>query len=217
MTVVFYISGHGFGHASRSIEIINALVAARPDARVVVRSQVPPWLFALSARSGVQLEPVQCDTGVVQIGYSLSERLVLLSFGGFGLRVTPHVLSALRGYRIVDTETLDIDAFYAAGFRYEDLVRTVDVVVSKPGYGIISECLANHTALLYTSRGHFAEYNVLVAAIPRFLRCAFIGHDDLFAGRWQHHLDSLVAQPAPPESPATDGADVAAACLLDMV
>ncbi len=34
---------------------------------IVVRSQVAPWLFALTARPGVGLEPLQCDTGVAQI------------------------------------------------------------------------------------------------------------------------------------------------------
>ncbi len=62
---------------------------------------------------------------------------------------------------------------YAAGLRYEDVVRAVDVVVTKPGYGIIAECLANDTALLYTSRGHFIEYDVLTRDAPRFLRTAY--------------------------------------------
>ena len=78
---------------------------------------------------------------------------------------------------------LDEDALYASGRRYEDLVRAVDVVVTKPGYGIIAECIANDTALLYTSRGHFVEYDVLVAEMPRWLRCGFIAQDDLRAGR----------------------------------
>ena len=63
---------------------------------------------------------------------------------------------------------------YESGLRYEDLVAAVDVVVTKPGYGIISECVANDTALLYTSRGDFVEYDVLVREMPRVLRCAFI-------------------------------------------
>ena len=52
-----------------------------------------------------------------------------------------------------------------------------DVVVTKPGYGIISECLANDTALLYTDRGHFIEYDVLVArdAALRALRLPAAG------------------------------------------
>jgi len=55
---------------------------------------------------------------------------------------------------------------------------------------------------------------VLVAAMPRVLRTAFINHPDLFAGRWQSHLDRLLAQPDPPERPATNGAEIAADHLL---
>ena len=44
-------------------------------------------------------------------------------------------------------------------------------MVTKPGYGIISECIANDTALLYTSRGDFREYPVLVKEMPKYLRC----------------------------------------------
>ena len=57
-------------------------------------------------------------------------------------------------------------------FAIEDLVRAADVVVTKPGYGIISEAIANDAALLYTSRGRFVEYDVLVKEMPRYLRCA---------------------------------------------
>ena len=68
------------------------------------------------------------------------------------------------------------------GLRYEDLVAAVDVVMTKPGYGIIAECVANDTALVYTSRGHFVEYDVLVREMPRWLRCGFISNEDS-AGR----------------------------------
>jgi len=91
-----------------------------------------------------------------------------------------------------------------------------DVVVTKPGYGIIAECLANGAAMLYTSRGRFAEYDVLVAGLPRILRSRFIGHEDLFGGRWQAHLDAVLAQPAPPDHPRTDGAALASRYLLSL-
>jgi hypothetical protein len=121
------------------------------------------------------------------------------------------------GWRRGSLHTLDERAMYAHGIRYEDLVRAVDVVATKPGYGIIAECLANDAAILYTSRGDFVEYDVLVAAMPRVVRCAYIDHDDLFAGRWQPHLDGLLAQPSPPERPPVNGADVAADRLLGMI
>ena len=70
---------------------------------------------------------------------------------------------------------------------YQDLVAAADVVISKPGYGIVSECVANGTPLLYTSRGRFVEYDVFVAEMPRVLRCRFMPQDDLLAGRWRAH------------------------------
>jgi L-arabinokinase len=158
--------------------------------------------------------------------------LVLSSFGGYGvngLDVTR--LDCLDDYGVVLTHRTvsdRIDApkgihqvseadLYGSGLHYEDLVAACDVVATKPGYGIIAECLANDTALLYTSRGHFIEYDVLVDAMPRFLRAAFIGHDELFAARWTPRLDALLAQAAPPEQPATNGAEVAAEHLLALL
>ena len=89
----------------------------------------------------------------------------------------------------------------------------VDIVITKPGYGIISECIANDTALLYTSRGHFVEYDVLVREMPRWLRCGFISNEDLLAGNWQDALDRVLALPAAPEKADVDGAARAARSL----
>ncbi len=110
---------------------------------------------------------------------------------------------------------VDERAIYSAGYRYEDLVKAVDIVATKPGYGIISECIANDTALLYTSRGRFVEYDVMVGEMPRYLRCGFISNEDLYAGRWEPALDAVLAQPAPPERPRVDGAEVIARMLAD--
>ncbi len=152
---------------------------------------------------------------------------MLVSFGGFGLDgLDLASLDCLDSYTVVaqtalprgrthtSVHLIDERALYAAGFRYEDLVAAADVVVTKPGYGIIAECLANGTAVLYTSRGRFPEYDVLVAAMPRFLRCAFIEQSDLLAGRWRRALDALRSTPAPPDRPPTNGADVAADLIL---
>jgi hypothetical protein len=67
VVILFYISGHGFGHASRSIELIRELCSQRPDARVVVRTSVPRWLFAPIVGEAVQVQALETDTGVVQI------------------------------------------------------------------------------------------------------------------------------------------------------
>jgi len=152
------------------------------------------------------------------LGIPLDRRVVLTSFGGYGVDgLNADALRSFAEYHVLLPGAIDEPAMYEKGFLYEDLVRAVDVVVTKPGYGIISECLANETALLYTSRGDFREYPVLVNAMPQFLRCAYIDHRDLFSGNWQPHLDALLAQPAPPTRPPTNGAEVAADILSDLL
>ncbi len=100
--------------------------------------------------------------------------MALLSFGGYGVKDVDFArLDCLDRYVVLMTHDGTFDApvprnltlvseplLYGAGLRYEDLVAAVDIVITKPGYGIISECVANETALLYTSRGRFAEYEV---------------------------------------------------------
>ena len=75
----------------------------------------------------------------------------------------------------------------------------------------------NDTALVYTSRGRFREYDAMVAEMPRVLRCAHLDQKALFAGRWKAALDEALAQPDPPEHPPTDGAHQAARAILGFV
>ena len=61
--VVFYISGHGFGHASRDIEVINALLDRRPEVRVIVRTAAKRWLFDLTVRHPSTFERLRVRHG----------------------------------------------------------------------------------------------------------------------------------------------------------
>jgi hypothetical protein len=63
----------------------------------------------------------------------------------------------------------------------------------------------NGAAILYTSRGRFAEYDVLVAEMPRYLRCGYIDQQMLLAGAWRDALDRVWDSPPPPERPSTNG------------
>lgn len=365
MTVVFFISGHGFGHASRQVEVINALTRRRPDIRIVIRSAVSPGLLARTLQAAYELRPGPCDTGIVQstsvahddeatvqaatafygryaaavaaetaaladedvrlvvgdipplafdvaqtvgapsvaianftwdwiyaahpglagrddildtmraayrraslalelpfaggfevfpavrrlplvarhatrsrdearrhFGLPAGRRVALLSFGGHGLPSLDLArLDCFADWTVVATDRVQTapggspagvvhlreERFLGGRFRYEDLVGAVDVVVTKPGYGIIAECVAAGTAMLYTSRGTFREYDLLVRKMPRYLRSRFIRQDELFAGRWRDPLAALLDQPPPPETLATDGADVAADVLAAYV
>lgn len=347
MVVVFYISGHGWGHAFRSIELLNAIGRRAPEARLIARTAVARQLFDIAAQVRVEVHTLDTDTGVAQIdslrldedatvrqaaafyrdfdrrvaaeaallrwigasvvvgdipplafaaaaragvrsvavgnftwdwiygGYPAFARLapdvlslireayaaatlalrlpmhggfdsmtevlsdipfiarrsgrdrgearrllgiagdrpvVLASFGGHGLDLPYRQIERTCGLRVI--AALDGPP---GGLKYEDLVAAADVVVSKPGYGIVSECVANETPLLYTSRGRFVEYDMFVAQMPRVLRCRYISQEDLLEGRWADAVAALLAQPAPPERPRVDGADVAAEAIRNLV
>jgi len=367
--IVFYVSGHGYGHASRVIEVINAILTQRPETRIGVRTAAPRWLFDLTVKGKVTFRHLETDTGVVQVDSltldeadsirraaafhsdlvtraasetrslrelgaglivgdipplafavgaaagipsiglgnftwdwvyadyprvrlapsllpairgaygraSMALRLpmsggfesfsnvkdipfiarhstrtreevckqlkiptdkpiVLSSFGGYGLPgLDTDLLSKFKKYTVITTANVSLsrarkdtplvekkgsfisineEGMYDAGVRYEDLVLAADAVVTKPGYGIIAECIANDAAILYTSRGHFPEYDVLVEEMPKYVRSASFSHDDLFNAKWETHLDKLLAQPKSKKKPETNGADVAAEILL---
>jgi hypothetical protein len=345
MLIVFYISGHGLGHASRATELVAELLRQRDDVRVVIRTSVRPPLFDRIRGPHVIVEPCETDPGVVQIdslrqdieetarrasefyrgfdrrvadeadylrqcgatmvigdvpplavaaahragrpsvvvanftwdwiyafypefeqlapgaiqtiadGYSRATLALRLPFaGGFDsmaavIQDIPLIARRSRRDRAETRRLLGIDGTRTAvlssfggygvnlpyarversglmvlapdvpppALKYEDLVAAVDVVVSKPGYGIVSECAANGTPLLYTSRGPFAEYDVMVAGMPRVLRCRHIVQEDLMAGRWRDGVDALLAQDEPAERPRVDGAAMAASIILDNI
>ncbi len=354
--VVFYVSGHGLGHASRQIEIMHALRHERPDVELVVKTSAPRWFFERARLDRLVVDPLATDTGVVQTdslhvdvlqsidrcdsfhrtldqraareaddlqrrGATLvvsdipplacaagvkaglptiaignftwdwiydsyretAERapalvdtlaeayagataawrfplhggfrafdevvdvpvvarrstrdprelrdalrlprdrgLALVAFGRYGIGdIDWSRVRGLTGYHVVFTTqdhaddgprgetftTLDEARLAADGVTYEDVMAAVDVVITKPGFGMMAECAANDTAMLYTDRGRFPEYDVLVAGMPAMIRAAHIGHDDLFGGRWQDHLDQLLAAPRPAR-PELNGAAV---------
>lgn len=361
MRIVFYISGHGLGHATRCIEVIDAVKRRAPGTSIVVRTAAPRWIFDRRLPGSMDVQPCETDTGMAQIdslrldeietarraaafygdiehradreadclralgaslvvgdipplasmaasraglasiaignftwdwiyaAYDAFERLapdvvptvsrayglttralrlplhggfasmsdvlrdipfvarqsrrdrrdvrrvlqvpearpvVLASFGGYGVDLPYEAVAREGGLTVITTDRLtsdhpgliriDLDQWHGQGFRYEDLVAAADVVVGKPGYGIVSECVANGTALLYTSRGRFAEYDVFAAEMPRYLRCRFIARDALLAGTWTTSVHELLDQPPPAGQPRIDGADLAAEEIVSM-
>jgi len=66
MKILFYISGHGLGHATRVYAVMNALAAKEPDAQVFLRTQVPINAFDGLSPGFFQADEVAIDVGVVE-------------------------------------------------------------------------------------------------------------------------------------------------------
>jgi UDP-N-acetylglucosamine:LPS N-acetylglucosamine transferase len=81
-------------------------------------------------------------------------------------------------------------------------VASVDVVLGKPGYGTMSECMANATPVVYYPRPEFAEYPALRQALAEWGGGVQITKRDLIEGRWGASL-MRASQLAPPRISCT--------------
>ena len=351
--ILFYISGHGYGHATRSIEVIKNIRQQNPRVEIHIQSDAPQWLFSLNLKNEFHFIPKSCDVGAVQKNsFDVDQHTTLSRFANFyasfSLRIAveksyiqknkidciigdipplaflaadacdlPSVAIAnfswdwiyepyaekyaeyawvparikeaygkagillrlpmhgdLRAFgnridipfiarkawlssadvrkklRVEEKEKLILVALRRedlapvrldelaklSGFRFlffspvpradnfvsvaadflpfPNLIAAGDLVVSKPGYGIVSECLANRTPLLYTGRKNFREYDVLAAGIEKLNMGRLLDYLDFIAGDWQLALAKLIGEKMTwPERPV-NGAETAAQKIL---
>jgi len=97
---------------------------------------------------------------------------------------------------------------------YADVVGAVDGVITKPGYGIVADCLAHSTPMIYTDRGFFAEYDILVQEMGKHLTTVYISSEDLYAGKWEAAIEELERKPRVVASLPGNGAEVCAETIL---
>lgn len=157
-----------------------------------------------------------------------SRPAVLVSFGGLGLPgFDARVLGELPEYLFLQgdqgSETVspnviafDRQTLGRLELGYPDVVGAVDVVLSKPGYGIVSDVVGAGGRLLHTERGDFPEYPILVREMDGYLPNAQVSNQDVMRGRLRPALSALLTQRTR-ERPATDGAEAAARQLLELL
>jgi len=150
---------------------------------------------------------------------------ILLSFGGLGLPgFDPAVLAPLHDMLFLSVgewaagpanlRSVAASELAALGLGYEDLVGAADVVVTKPGYGIVADAIGGRTRLVYTERGDFPEYPIIVEGMSRLVPSVHVSNPDLMAGRLEAPIRRALAMPFP-EAPDMSGAEVVAGRLLE--
>lgn len=365
MVLAFYISGHGFGHAARSTQLIAEIRRREPSLRVVVRTDAPAWFLRTSLDADVRVVPGPTDTGVVQpdsltidevataaraaafyrefdthvaseaaflrqehatlvvadippvafasaaaagipsvafgnftwdwiyggfpgfdqaapgvrdrireaqslatvalrlpfaggfdgmtniadvplVGRRASiprsevrlrlhlddaRPVVLATFGGHGGNVPLARAADNREFLVVATDyevgtstpehpnlrVVRAEELQRAGLTYTDLLAACDVVATKLGYGIVSECLLNGVPLLYTLREHFVEQEAFMREMPAVMRSQLISREDLRSGHWAPAVAALLAQASPPYEVRNDGAAEVVTRILSRV
>lgn len=155
------------------------------------------------------------------LGRETKQKLVLLAFGGMdgagflqeGIRRSPKYLFMVPTEQPLPRLANLVKPPGPPGLSFQDLVKGSDLVLSKPGYGIVSDCIANKTPLMYTSREDFAEYPVLVKQMKRYLPSCLIPRLYLVMGDWEIHLDGFFESGMTWRDCPTDGAAQAARIL----
>jgi hypothetical protein len=99
---------------------------------------------------------------------------------------------------------------------FVDLVAAADLVMTKPGYGIVADCLVHGTPIIYSDRGEFPEYPILVEGIKTFLPSCYMPQEDLYNGEWLPYLETMESKFFQRPPIAVNGAEVAGNRLLEI-
>jgi hypothetical protein len=199
-------------HDSRAPAILDQMMAAYATASdfLTITPHLPmSWLPGKRP-----LGPV-AQTGrdrradvLARLGIDPSVRLVLVAFGGMPLPVDCSVWPEMPGSHFLTPGdwTVPCAGFTSiarVGIPFEDLLRSCDVVISKPGYGIVVEAACNGTPLLYVPRHDWPEQDILIDWLEDHGAARMISANDLLTGQFGNALHNVIAMSASLETHPT--------------
>ena len=148
-----------------------------------------------------------------------SDQMVLLAFGGIPLVSLPwNHMARMEGHHFIVQETppqpsLRIHSLSSLPVSFKTLLASVDVIMTKPGYGTIVEAVALRQPVLYVRRYNFADEPPLVSFLHRYGRGHELPLEDFLAGRWLPGLETVLHIKAPAVLPLISGPIEAARTL----
>ncbi|MBN2413371.1 hypothetical protein JXQ31_16950 [candidate division KSB1 bacterium] len=353
MNIAYYITGHGYGHAVRSIEVIKELLKQKKDITVFIRTTTPDWLFKGINSPNVFYMNIRLDFGVIQsTSFKADKQQTLLEYAKLLKIKTKLVRQELDFFRtekieiaISDITPFAFDAAALAGIpgiavgnfswdwiyadyvkefpeceyvmddirqsyqkasvlyklplsddmtvfnklepapliarraslskqqarrilglpekekivllalrendlslvnrdkiqyirnylftlsscriespnilyipegslSFENILKSCDMVLSKPGYSLISECIANKIKILYVLREDFREDKPIEKALKHDMTSVRLPMNHFMSGEWQHYLDKLDNKPGKWTEYPANGADFIAGRIL---
>ncbi|MEK7726690.1 MAG: hypothetical protein AAB311_05870, partial [Nitrospirota bacterium] len=97
-------------------------------------------------------------------------------------------------------------------------LSSVDVIMTKPGYGTTIEAVEVQTPIVYVRRYNFADEDSLVTYLHRYGRGVELSRADFLEARWEPAIRHTLTLPTPASPPpactgASDAANILAAYL----
>ena len=138
------------------------------------------------------------------------QKLALISAGNWGL---PFPWSKLATFSAWHFLTLTPPPFVVQNLTvldrkampHPDIVASVDLVISKLGYGILGECLANATPILYPPREFFAEFAAMEKAIRGWQGRLALDSEAFLGLEWAEMLERVPKRGTFPPSLRREG------------
>jgi hypothetical protein len=142
-------------------------------------------------------------------------KIVLIAFGGFDKDLNADRWPHVEGLRWLIPESWpirrhDMSALETLGLPFTDLLRSVDAVLTKPGYGTFTEAACNGTPVLYLRREDWPEQDCLIEWLKVNARCREVSEPALMAGNLHAEMRALWQQPVPSLPEPTGAAEAAA-------
>lgn len=145
------------------------------------------------------------------------ERTVLVGFGGIPLKSLPlEQMEQLRPYRFLFDGPVPhgysrVHSTTTLPLSFKTLLASVDIIMTKPGYGTIVEAVALQQPVVYVRRYNFADEQPLVDYLHRYGRGTELSLDDFTLGNWEPAFQQILTAPFPTlPTPVPTGAAEAA-------
>jgi len=124
------------------------------------------------------------------------EKLVMISPGGIDTEINLNEWPKLPGiaWLVSWDDKLDRDDMLSTNQlndSFTDVLTSCDAIISKPGYGIVSESVCNAVPALFVKRGDWAEEPFLVNWWLKNGNALEVSREDFFQGNVADHLQKL--------------------------
>jgi L-arabinokinase len=164
---------------------------------------------------------------ITTLNLQQGKKYILMSFGGHNL---PHIdlehwPKDSEFAPLMITNNTNSPAEYTRtnqelaekGITYADIIKTASVIVTKPGYGIVTDCIFNQIPMIHLPRGRFAEYPTLLQALDENLNHHHISNKSLTPQYLIESAKQLLACKAKPVKIPLNGANQAAKKIVSVL
>lgn len=156
------------------------------------------------------------------LGIPDQDALVLVAFGGIRLDSLPFDhMESMPGIQFVIDGPVPphhrrVHSLAALPERFSTILSSVDVIMTKPGYGTTVEAVTVQTPVVYVRRYNFADEPPLVDYLHRYGLGIELSREDFLNAHWEPAIRQALTLPKPATPPPScTGAAEAASILAD--